>query len=243
MKRQPVKAEHPDARERLLHIGLAAFARHGYEGATIRSICKKAQSNLAAIKYYFGDKNGYYQAVHNFACQILQEQFRQLQEESSDLEPWPMLHKHIDATLKNSYDNLSFLATWLQLRELMDDGMVGMIHSDAEECRRRDQFHEQLNTLLSQLLGPAATTPRNLMLLRYTYFSMTLFLSIQSHIEECAQFPAELPRLKNTITADELSQYIYTTMEKNVLQMQQEAAAAATPSSTAGDLLSEISPA
>jgi AcrR family transcriptional regulator len=51
------------SRERLLRAGLALFAQHGYAKASTREIAEAAQTNIAAISYYFGDKAGLYRAV------------------------------------------------------------------------------------------------------------------------------------------------------------------------------------
>lgn len=51
------------ARTRLLEAGLAAFARRGIEGVSIRDIAQKARLNSATISYYFGGKEGLYGAV------------------------------------------------------------------------------------------------------------------------------------------------------------------------------------
>jgi AcrR family transcriptional regulator len=47
-----------------------AFADHGYEGATVRDICRAAGVNIAAVNYYFHDKETLYvEAVkHAHAC-------------------------------------------------------------------------------------------------------------------------------------------------------------------------------
>ena len=50
-------------REKILMIALELFAELGYERATIRQIAKKAQVNVSAIGYYFGDKVGLYRAA------------------------------------------------------------------------------------------------------------------------------------------------------------------------------------
>jgi AcrR family transcriptional regulator len=60
---QPIpapQAESTDARERLLVAAQEAFAEHGYEGATVRDICRAAGANVAAVNYYFGDKEKLY---------------------------------------------------------------------------------------------------------------------------------------------------------------------------------------
>lgn len=51
------------SRERLLHAALSLFAHQGYANTSTREIAEAAGTNLAAIKYYFGDKAGLYRAV------------------------------------------------------------------------------------------------------------------------------------------------------------------------------------
>lgn len=50
-------------RQKILYTALALFAELGFERATIRQIAKKADVNVSAIAYYFGDKAGLYQAA------------------------------------------------------------------------------------------------------------------------------------------------------------------------------------
>ena len=50
-------------REKILLTALELFAEQGFERATVRQIAKKAEVNISAIAYYFGDKAGLYQAA------------------------------------------------------------------------------------------------------------------------------------------------------------------------------------
>ena len=50
-------------RRRLLDVAAEAFGERGFEGVTIREICRKAEANIAAVNYHFGDKEKLYQAV------------------------------------------------------------------------------------------------------------------------------------------------------------------------------------
>jgi AcrR family transcriptional regulator len=54
------RASTPD---RLIASARAAFARHGYDGASIRTITREAHANLGAVTYHFGSKHALYDAV------------------------------------------------------------------------------------------------------------------------------------------------------------------------------------
>ncbi len=49
-----------DVQERLLEAAGPVFAEKGFEAATVRTICRRAKANLAAVNYYFRDKERLY---------------------------------------------------------------------------------------------------------------------------------------------------------------------------------------
>jgi AcrR family transcriptional regulator len=51
------------AKARLLEAGLRVFAEKGLKGATVREIAGNAGQNVAAIAYYFGNKERLYRAI------------------------------------------------------------------------------------------------------------------------------------------------------------------------------------
>ncbi len=60
-----------DTQARILNAAGLVFADRGFQAATVRDICKKADVNLASVNYHFGDKEQLYiQAVRN-AHQLL----------------------------------------------------------------------------------------------------------------------------------------------------------------------------
>ena len=60
---RPTRASGEQSRDRLLRAALALFAENGFDKTSTREIADAAQANLAAIRYYFGDKAGLYRAV------------------------------------------------------------------------------------------------------------------------------------------------------------------------------------
>jgi AcrR family transcriptional regulator len=58
-------------REKIIKAASRAFARDGYEGASIRAIVAEADVNQAAINYHFGSKEGLYRAVLQTALRAL----------------------------------------------------------------------------------------------------------------------------------------------------------------------------
>ncbi len=74
MKEAVTDTSNPGTEQRLLEAAGDVFAEHGYRGATVRQICEKAKANIAAVNYYFGDKDGLYLAVlrylHTIATDI-----------------------------------------------------------------------------------------------------------------------------------------------------------------------------
>jgi AcrR family transcriptional regulator len=61
-------------RERLLNAAREVFSECGFQGATVREICRRADANVAAVNYHFGSKNGLLaEALHFESLRLLQE--------------------------------------------------------------------------------------------------------------------------------------------------------------------------
>jgi len=54
-------------RTRLLDAAREVFSQQGFQGATVREICRRAEANVAAVNYHFGNKEGLLAEALNFA--------------------------------------------------------------------------------------------------------------------------------------------------------------------------------
>ena len=61
--RRPQRSDGEQSRERLVRAALRLFARQGFSKTSTREISEAAETNVAAISYYFGDKAGLYRAA------------------------------------------------------------------------------------------------------------------------------------------------------------------------------------
>ena len=52
-----------DTRNRLLEAAAEVFSEQGFRHARVSDICRRAQANIAAVNYHFGDKEQLYVAV------------------------------------------------------------------------------------------------------------------------------------------------------------------------------------
>jgi AcrR family transcriptional regulator len=59
-----------DTKNRLLEVAGSVFADQGFRAASIREICQRANVNIAAVNYHFGDKEGIY-------TEVLRQAYRQ----------------------------------------------------------------------------------------------------------------------------------------------------------------------
>lgn len=61
MKKNEYKDD--NSKERILEAATELFARKGFDGTSIREICKKAEVNICMISYYWGGKKELYQGI------------------------------------------------------------------------------------------------------------------------------------------------------------------------------------
>src|SRR3954469_24673963 len=71
----PDTSRQAQTRLRLLEAAAKEFAEHGFHHAPVRDICKRAEANVAAVNYHFGDKEGLYAATLKHWISVALEQY------------------------------------------------------------------------------------------------------------------------------------------------------------------------
>jgi len=177
-------------RQRIIEAAGAVFAEKGFEAGTIREICLLAQANVAAVNYYFGDKQRLYLEAVKRAHQSKAQQ-APLPHWKADTPPEEKLRGFVRTLLERMIGEDE--ASWhsqLMLRE------ISRPNSACEELVSdyiRPHF-EVLQSILAELLpDEVATTKRNLIA-----FSV---------IGQCLHYKVAQPVVRLLVTADEYSGY------------------------------------
>lgn len=207
--------------QRLLDSGLHFFAVKGFDGATVREICEDAGSNLAAINYYFKEKRGFFAEVCKYAHQLLRSKFNALCKGRQGVDAWQQLKAHVGAIVESAYDDMLLHASWLYIRELMTP-----IDADEPTLGQSDEDYQEQETqnwqMMSELLGPAATH-ENIVLLHYTFISLSVFMIIQHHVAIMSRRPTCFA-VNALLDKEHLQNYIIEVMKTTVAQMRVRAA-------------------
>mgnify|MGYP000389178709 CR=1 FL=1 len=65
-----------ETREALIQAGVELFGDYGVQGTTSRMLASASQTNIAAINYHFGSKEGLYLAVAGWIAERMEERLR-----------------------------------------------------------------------------------------------------------------------------------------------------------------------
>ena len=179
-----------DTRARILEAAGSTFAEKGFASATVREICQRAQANLAAVNYYFGDKQRLYV-----------ETVRQAHQARARLGPIPQWPAETEPEQKLA----DFVRTLLR-RMLLDDGsswhaqlMLREVSQPDADCRElvADYIRPQFDLLLSILdeLVPAEVGIEQRRLIAF------------SVVGQCLHYRVAGPVVRMLVPADEHHSY------------------------------------
>jgi AcrR family transcriptional regulator len=187
-------------RERIAEAAGEIFAKRGFDGTTVRDICQRAGANIAAVNYYFGDKQRLYVEAVVRAHRWRMEQA-----------PLPEWTDGTPAETKLA----DFITTFIRrVRSGPEDTwhsklmMREMAHPTAAcaelvQSSIRPQF-EILLSILSELLPSDVSAER----LQLTAFSI---------VGQCLFYHFADPVIRNLLTSDEYSELEVAKLARHIL--------------------------
>ncbi|WP_147819425.1 TetR/AcrR family transcriptional regulator [Salidesulfovibrio onnuriiensis] len=115
--------ENPTTKDLLFLAAMKVFAAKGYEGATVREICREAgAANVTAVSYYFGGKRKLYESILTMMFAALREHscMRYSSEEFRRMSPEERLRDFVTAYYTLTYcSELSGEARAIVTREMV----------------------------------------------------------------------------------------------------------------------------
>ena len=177
-----------DTRSKLLEAAVIEFAEQGYDHATIRAICARADVNLNAVKYHYTDKQGLYVAAVRHAHAV-----------AGHIEPPEPMGGSAEDRLRAFVEGMLTMALSAEHESVANQLLMmrEMVHPSAatEEIVQafiRPRFAE-LNDILAELL-PEDTATMDRHLLALSVVGQCLHYKIGRSIDQMLIAPSEYKR-------------------------------------------------
>jgi AcrR family transcriptional regulator len=187
-------------RERIADAAGEIFAERGFDGTTVRDICQRAGANIAAVNYYFGDKQRLYVEAVVRAHRWRMEQAR-LPEWSDDTPAETKLADFITTFIRRVRTGPE--DTWhtkLMMREM---AYPTAACAELVQSSIRPQF-DMLLAILRELLPSSVSDEQ----LRLTGFSI---------VGQCLFYHLADPVVRNLLTSNEYSELDVTKLARHIL--------------------------
>ncbi|MDF3077305.1 MAG: TetR family transcriptional regulator [Sphingobacteriaceae bacterium] len=128
-----------DKKDHILDAAQKLFAQNGFDGTSTRSIASEANVNMAMISYYFGSKDGLYQAVLERRFDGFRQTLSDINDQ--DISSWDKLYQCIDIYSNrimgdNSFHQLIHRELSLHQRSDIKDFITDNLLRNANEVKR-----------------------------------------------------------------------------------------------------------
>jgi len=146
-----------ETRRHLLEAAGEVFAEYGFRNATVRAICRRADANLAAVNYHFGDKETLYAEVLRYAHARALAKFPLLLDLGPDAPPREKLRAFVKSFLLRTFDKGP--NSWhgkLMSREMIEP--TAALDALVDEGVR--PIADQLWQIVAEVLACPASDPR-----------------------------------------------------------------------------------
>ena len=194
-----------DTRSRLLEAAGVEFAREGFARATIRSICKRAGVNQAAVNYHFGDKERLYAEVLNLCKHPMTPESQWSETEWSEVmssgDPESRLRRFVSWFLRNV---VAVGEPWGWRHQLMTREMAEPSEALTELVERviRPKF-ELLQEIVRELLPDS--TPRERRAIAFSIVGQCIYYRLGRAVAERLVGPQEFATLNESFLTEHIT--------------------------------------
>jgi len=139
-----------ETRQQILEAAGEVFAEVGFGRATVREICRRADANIAAVNYHFGDKETLYAEVLRYAQQRAFEKYPPFRGTAPTATPEEKLRAFVHSFLLRIFDEGPI--AWfgkIMSREMVEP--TGALDRLLKERLR--PMADQLRGIVSEILG------------------------------------------------------------------------------------------
>ncbi len=139
-----------DTRDKLLRAAILVFSEHGYERATVREISRVAGTNLALVKYHFGDKLELFREVVRYASDADAKMAVLTQALKENADPSEALRQIIHGTLERltTRREQTGLQLRLMLKEIANPSNAWIVEIESALRPTYDQFRAVVGQIL-----------------------------------------------------------------------------------------------
>lgn len=142
-----------DTKDRILAAASDVFAEYGFEKATVREICSRAEANVAAVNYHFRDKKDLFHLVLMAWKQSSQQKYPLDMHLGPDADDEQLVEAFYRAMLRRillptSDSTTSYRRAKIYVHELSE----GLFRKEEEGCENHRYMVEYLEPLVSRLM-------------------------------------------------------------------------------------------
>lgn len=129
-----------EKKQQILEVAEELFARHGFEGTSVRELAKKAGINIAMISYYFGSKEKLFEELVEYRAGFMRERL-QLLSHDEKFDPMTKIGIMIDFYVErivtnNKFSRILHRELSLQQRSEMHSAIADILLRNLFEIRK-----------------------------------------------------------------------------------------------------------
>jgi AcrR family transcriptional regulator len=197
-------------RDRIVDAAGELFAQRGFEATTVRDICQAADANVAAVNYYFGDKQRLYVEAVVRAHRWRMERVK-LPEWTADTSPECKLADFILTFIRRVRSGPG--DTWHTRLIMREIGNPSAACAELVQSSIRPQF-EILISVLRELL-PQETDDATLRLTAFSIVGQCLFYHFADPVIRNLLSSEEYAALESDMLAEHITQFSFQAIRQH----------------------------